>query len=142
MNVAMALQFTKMHGAGNDFVIVDRRAGMLPLLAEQVKRMADRYRGVGFDQLITIDPPRSPDAVAAYAIFNADGSPAGQCGNGARCVVAWLLRAGVGSDDGMVLDSPAGRIQAWQRAEGIAVDMGIPDFSPTAIGLALPEADP
>ncbi len=138
----MALQFTKMHGAGNDFVIIDRRAGMLPLPAEQVKRMADRHRGVGFDQLITIDLPRSPDAVAAYAIFNADGSPAGQCGNGARCVVAWLLRAGVGSDGGMVLDSPAGRIQAWQRAEGIAVDMGVPDFSPTTIGLTLPEADP
>lgn len=137
-----ALRFTKMHGAGNDFVIVDRRAGEMDLPPARVARIADRHRGVGFDQLITIDPPRSTDAVAAYSILNADGSRAAQCGNGARCVAAWLIRDGAAPTPRFVLDSPAGRIEAQVEGEGIGIDMGVPDFSPAAIGLAMEPADP
>lgn len=138
----MSLRFSKMHGAGNDFVIVDRRAGGVSLPPERVSLIADRHRGVGFDQLITIDPPRSADALASYAILNADGSAAAQCGNGARCVAAWLIRDGVAHADRFLLDSPAGRIEARIEGDGIGIDMGIPDFSPAAIGLDMPEHDP
>lgn len=137
----MPLRFSKMHGAGNDFVIVDRRFATTPLPTALVTRMADRQRGVGFDQLITIEPPRSPDAMASYAIFNADGSRAGQCGNGARCVAAWLLRQVPVQHEPFILDSPAGRITAQRDAAGIAIDMGVPDFAPAAIGLDRAEAD-
>src|SRR5690606_29267213 len=100
---SVPLRFSKMHGAGNDFVIIDRRAADAPLAAERVARMADRHRGIGFDQLITIDPPRSAGALAAYSILNADGSEAAQCGNGARCVAAWLLREGGAPNGDFVL---------------------------------------
>ncbi len=136
------LRFSKMHGAGNDFVIVDRRGGTVELSPARVARLADRHRGIGFDQLITIEPPRDAGAVAGYAIFNADGSRAGQCGNGARCVAAWLLREGTARGDGFALDGPAGRVLATIEDEGIGIDMGVPDFSPAAVGLARPEADP
>lgn len=142
MTAAVPLRFTKMHGAGNDFVIVDRRGGEVDLSPARVARMADRHRGVGFDQLITIDPPRSAVAVAAYSILNADGSQAAQCGNGARCVAAWLIRDGATHAARFALDSPAGRIEARVEGEGIGIDMGVPDFSPAAIGLAMDEADP
>ncbi|MEJ5206874.1 diaminopimelate epimerase [Denitratimonas sp. CY0512] len=138
----MPLRFSKMHGAGNDFVIIDRRAADVPLAAERVARMSDRHRGIGFDQLITIDAPRSAGAQAAYSILNADGSDAAQCGNGARCVAAWLLRDGGVPSGDFVLDSPAGRIVASVDAHGIGIDMGVPDFSPPAVGLAREQADP
>ncbi len=138
----MPLRFSKMHGAGNDFVIIDRRTAEVALPAARVARMADRHRGIGFDQLITIDAPRGTDAVAAYTILNADGSPAAQCGNGARCVAAWLLREGAAPGASFALDSPAGRILARREADDIGIDMGAPDFSPQAIGLELPATDP
>ena len=136
----MPLPFTKMHGAGNDFVIVDRRRASAPLTPERVALIADRHRGVGFDQLITIEAARTAGAVAAYSILNADGSRAGQCGNGARCVAAWLWRDGAAQGEELVLDSPRGRVVARRQAEGIGIDMGVPDFSPRAIGLERAEA--
>lgn len=142
MTLPVPLRFSKMHGAGNDFVIIDRRKADVRLAPERVARMADRHRGIGFDQLITIEAPRSAGALAAYSILNADGSPAAQCGNGARCVAAWLLRDGAVAEGGLVLDSPAGRIVARTDAHGIVIDMGVPDFSPRAIGLAREQADP
>lgn len=142
MRSAAPLRFSKMHGAGNDFVIVDRRHGAVELSPERIARIADRHRGVGFDQLITIDPPRAAGAVAAYAIFNADGSRAAQCGNGARCVAAWLRRDGAASNDAFALDGPSGRVLARPAPEGIGIDMGVPDFSSAAVGLARAPVDP
>ncbi|MCE2868815.1 MAG: diaminopimelate epimerase, partial [Xanthomonadaceae bacterium] len=75
-----------MHGAGNDFAVIDCRAGAALPDAEQIRRMGDRHFGIGFDQLLTIEAPHSQNAVASYRILNQDGSFAGQCGNGARCV--------------------------------------------------------
>jgi diaminopimelate epimerase len=109
-----ALRFTKMHGAGNDFVVLDRRHEPAPLDAALCRALADRHTGIGCDQILTVEPPRSVGAAAAYRIWNADGSPSQQCGNGARCIAAWVLRDSVALDperclaDHFELDSPAG----------------------------------
>ena len=130
----MGLLFSKMHGAGNDFVIIDRRNASLPLPAALVARLCDRHRGVGCDQLLTVEAPRSPGSAFAYGIWNQDGSAAAQCGNGARCVVAWARRAGLFEGDRVLADSPSGRIEARIGSDGIDIDMGRPDFSADAVG--------
>ena len=86
----MKLAFTKMQGAGNDFVVIDGVTQSVDLTIAQLKRIADRHRGIGCDQILIITPPDDPDADFRYTIFNADGSRAGQCGNGARCVGRFL----------------------------------------------------
>ena len=88
------MRFTKMHGAGNDFVVLDLREGTAPPDAATCARIADRHMGVGCDQLLTVEAPCSIGAIASYRIWNADGSVARQCGNGARCIAAWLVRDG------------------------------------------------
>jgi diaminopimelate epimerase len=130
-----ALRFTKMHGIGNDFVVLDARAAALPLDAARIRAMADRHTGIGFDQLLVIQPARDPACVAAYAIRNADGSPAQQCGNGARCIGAWLQRAGVAKAGATVrLESPAGLIGMRLIDAGtVTVEMGEPVFDPAHI---------
>jgi diaminopimelate epimerase len=145
MNGATRLRFSKMHGAGNDFVILDRRREAAELTPALAARLADRHVGIGCDQVITIEPPHSADALARYAIWNADGSAARQCGNGARCVAAWLQRDGATAASRFVLDSPAGPVRAERRDDGtFSIEMGAPDFSPAAIGLreATTPADP
>ena len=86
----MKLAFTKMHGAGNDFVVLDGVSQSVDLSATHMRRIADRHRGVGCDQILLITPPDDPEADFRYSVFNADGSRAGQCGNGARCVGRFL----------------------------------------------------
>ena len=82
------MRFTKMHGAGNDFVVLDLRDGRVPPGPVACARIADRHLGVGCDQILTVEAPRSEGAVASYWIWNSDGSVARQCGNGARCIAA------------------------------------------------------
>jgi diaminopimelate epimerase len=139
----MKLRFSKMHGIGNDFVIVDCRARPLDLSNAQIARVGDRHRGVGFDQLLTIEPATDPTCAFAYRIFNTDGSTARQCGNGMRCVAAWLHRAGALQSGATKLQSPAGRIAVELLADGrVRADMGVPAFDPASIPFALnPEAD-
>ncbi len=140
----MGLRFTKMHGAGNDFVVVDRRTDQTRLDPALAGRIADRHSGVGCDQLMLIEPARTPDAIAGYRILNADGSEARQCGNGARCIVAWLardlgLRAGA-----YRLDGPNGSVDATIDAAGrITVALEVPDFDPIRVPfLAMGADDP
>ncbi len=134
------LRFCKMHGAGNDFVVLDLRTGMPEPTPDFSRVLADRHCGVGCDQLLTIEPPRSPDAVASYRIWNADGSNAQQCGNGARCVAAWLVRDGAARGAPLagrfLIDSPAGT-HAVTRLPGdrYAIAMGVPEFAPARIPL-------
>jgi diaminopimelate epimerase len=140
----MKLAFTKMHGIGNDFVMVDCRQRPFPLSEAQIRDIADRHTGVGFDQLISIEPPRDPSCAFYYGIWNADGSPSGQCGNGVRCVAAWLHRAGeLAIGDTVRLESPSGPVTV--RLSGpleVTVDMGEPVFEPARIPLrAEVEAD-
>lgn len=132
-------RFTKMHGAGNDFVVLDLRDGALPPTPAEAARMADRHRGIGFDQLLTIEAPATPDAVADYRIWNADGSAAGQCGNGARCVAAWLRRDGTARAARFAMGSPAGRIEAEALDDGsFRLAMSVPVFAPAHIPLVAP----
>lgn len=131
----MRLAFTKMHGAGNDFVVLDRRSDPSPLPAALIARLCDRHVGVGCDQLLTIEPPRSPGAVLAYGIWNSDGSRAAQCGNGARCVAAWAQRAGLLADGAeWTFDSPSGAVGVCITANGFEIAMGVPDFRDAAVG--------
>ncbi len=134
--MAAAVHFSKMHGAGNDFVVLDLRDGTPPPDATLAARLADRRRGVGCDQILTIEAPRSPQAVAAYGIWNADGSAAGQCGNGARCVAAWLVRDGVASGARFVIDSPIGTHEVSDLGAGrFSIAMGAPRLAPAQVPL-------
>ena len=98
MTGAATLRFTKMHGAGNDFVVLDLRGGRPAPTPALARALGNRHTGVGFDQLLTIEDPAQAGALARYRIWNADGSAAQQCGNGARCVAAWLQRDGAARD--------------------------------------------
>ncbi len=125
-----------MHGAGNDFVVIDCRERSLPLDAASIARLGDRHNGVGFDQLLTIEPTRDPDCAFRYGIYNRDGSQAGQCGNGVRCVAAWLRRAGALGDGVTRLQSPSGAVAVEILDDGrVRVDMGVPQFAPQAVPL-------
>ncbi len=123
----MRLDLVKMHGLGNDFVIVDARVNPAAegLADAAVRHLCDRRRGVGCDQLIVVR--RAPDADLAMAIFNADGSPSAMCGNAARCVAAREMAAN--GQDSLAIATPAGRLAAWREGEAIAVDMGPPRFA-------------
>jgi diaminopimelate epimerase len=139
----MALAFSKMHGAGNDFVLLDLRGGRPAPDAATVRALADRHTGVGFDQLLAITAPTRAGSVAGYRIWNSDGSTARQCGNGARCVAAWLVRAGAAAGARFTLDSPAGPIEVEPLPGGrYALDMGRPEFLPAKIPLRALEEKP
>jgi diaminopimelate epimerase len=134
---APALRFSKMHGAGNDFVVLDLRGGQAPPAPPLCRALADRHLGAGCDQILTIEDPRSASAVASYRIWNADGSPSQQCGNGARCVAAWLARDGAARGDAFELDSPAGTHAVRALGDGrYRIAMGVPRFEPQAVPLA------
>jgi len=136
----MAFHFSKMHGAGNDFVLLDLRGGRAKPDTATVRAIADRHTGVGFDQLLAVTEPTRPGSAAGYRIWNSDGSAAQQCGNGARCVAAWLVREGGAKPPRFTLDSPAGPIEVECLPEGrYALDMGRPDFLPAHIPLRAAE---
>ena len=133
----MAIGFSKMHGAGNDFVLLDLRAGQIVPDAKLARAMGNRHTGIGFDQLLSIENSAREDCVARYRIWNSDGSLAQQCGNGARCVAAWLLRDGAATPPRFRLDSPAGVIEVDCLSDGrLALDMGSPKFRPAHIPFA------
>ena len=139
----MSLHFSKMHGIGNDFVVVDCRERPLGLTSAQIARIGDRHMGIGFDQLLTIEPTRDPSCAFYYGVFNADGSPSGQCGNGVRCIAAWLRRAGALGAGAVRLQSPSGPVEVVLLDDGrVRVDMGEPRFDPRSVPIGLPSADP
>ena len=117
------ISFTKMHGLGNDFVVLDARSGGIPLDRDQVRAMADRRRGIGCDQLIVVEPPRLTGATAYLHILNADGSESAACGNGTRCVAATLMEE-LGESE-ITLETAAGLLDATVADSGqITVNMG------------------
>jgi diaminopimelate epimerase len=132
----MQLEFTKMHGLGNDFIVFDApRDGTLPTAA-QWRALSARHTGIGFDQALVLEPARRPGTDVYYRIFNADGGEVEQCGNGVRCLASFLHRRGaVANGKGeIVLDSPAGPIHARVHdANLISVDMGVPNFDPKSL---------
>src|SRR5688572_11619420 len=128
---APALRFTKMHGAGNDFVVLDLRHDATPPSPDLCRALADRHTGVGCDQVLTVETPASTGAIASYRIWNADGSPSQQCGNGARCVAAWLVRDGATESTAFELDSPTGTHAVDVLGDGrYRIAMGVPRFAP------------
>ncbi len=129
------LAFSKMHGIGNDFIVLDRRASNgADLEAAWIRRLADRHTGIGCDQLLSIEMASTPGAAFAYGIWNQDGSPARQCGNGVRCVVAWLARAGLIGPGALRLQSPSGLVDCELLDSGwVRVAMAVPDFNPAAL---------
>jgi diaminopimelate epimerase len=132
----MQLEFTKMHGLGNDFIVFDApRDGRLPT-AERWRELSARHTGIGFDQAMVLEPPRRAGTQAYYRIFNADGGEVEQCGNGVRCLASFLHRRNGSAVCGeeIVLDSPAGLIRARVHdANLISVDMGVPNFDPKSL---------
>ena len=137
----MQLHFTKMHGAGNDFMVVEWPAGTpLPERA-LVRRWADRRRGVGFDQLLLLAEDHDPNVDGEYRIFNADGAEVEQCGNGVRCIAAFLAQ-GSGRET-LKLASPSGLVEVRLLGGGeVSVSLGEPSFAPAAAFLvAQQEAD-
>jgi diaminopimelate epimerase len=126
------LDFHKMHGLGNDFVIVDQRSGKLSLSAEQIRQIGDRRRGVGFDQLLLLEPSQQADVF--MRVYNPDGSEAGACGNGTRCVARLMME-----EHGLSrvrVETVAGVLEAVPGLRGYTVKMGKPKLAWDEIPLA------
>jgi diaminopimelate epimerase len=130
----MRLKFTKMHGLGNDFIVFDApRPHEVPTPA-QLRRLADRRTGIGFDQALVLSAPRSPGTDVYYRIFNADGTEVEQCGNGARCIATLVARRNARRERPMRLGSPGGVVDAVMRDDGlVSVAFGVPDFDPRSL---------
>ncbi len=130
----MRLKFTKMHGLGNDFVVLDATHAPIKLTRDQVRRIADRHVGVGCDQILQVEPPRTPDTDFYYRIFNADGGEVEQCGNGARCFVRFVREQGFTEKTEIRVGTLSGVIVPRLEADGrITVNMGVPEFEPARI---------
>lgn len=145
----MPLCFDKMHGAGNDFVVLDHRESGSDLAAATAARLADRRRGVGCDQVLVLRPADAAGCVARYEVFNADGSPAGQCGNGVRCLALFLERRGEfdnppDSQPGasIRLQGPSGVVTVHRCPDGeFECAMGEPRFDPSRVPIDEDHAD-
>jgi diaminopimelate epimerase len=130
----MRIPFTKMQGAGNDFVVLDETRARLGLTREQYRRLADRRFGVGADQILSVRPAPAPGIDFEYVIHNADGGEVEQCGNGARCFARFVRDKGLAQKDVLRVQTLAGVIEPRLCADGrVTVDMGPPVFHPAAI---------
>lgn len=128
----MKIPFTKMQGAGNDFVIIDNTQRHFALNSEQIRQMADRHFGIGFDQLLLVDPPPTSEVDFSYTIYNANGSKAQQCGNGARCFGRFVYENELTSKKKLCLATSAGTIEVeLQENNKVKVNMGVPVFELT-----------
>ena len=130
----MRLEFTKMHGLGNDFVVIDLVTQRIRLEAPQIRQIADRHFGVGFDQLLIVEPPTRPDVDFKYRIFNADGSEVQQCGNGARCFARFVRERRLTRKNKLVVETASGIIELFVNPNGwVRVNMGAPRLEPSEI---------
>jgi len=128
------LRFTKMHGLGNDFVVLDGIGQRVELSPAQLKQLADRRFGVGCDQVLVVEPSTRPDADFRYRIYNADGGEVEQCGNGARCFVKFVRDRGLTTARRIRVETAGGIIAPELNADGeVTVDMGVPRFAPRDI---------
>ena len=133
----MQLKFTKMQGAGNDFVVIDGYSHVVALNAEQIKKIANRYFGVGCDQLLMVEKSTSANVDFKYRIFNADGGEVEQCGNGARCFARYVCVKGLTSKRELMVETACGVIVLQLQADRqVTVNMGAPIFEPARIPFA------
>lgn len=130
----MLLNFTKMHGLGNDFVVFDAINQDVKLDAERCRFIADRRFGIGCDQILVVETPRSEDCEFYYRIFNADGGEVEQCGNGARCFAQFVHGKGLTDSRHICVETLSGKITLQMEKDGqVTVNMGVPILSPTEI---------
>jgi len=130
----MQLSFTKMHGLGNDFVVLDATQNPIELTTEQIRFIADRHFGVGCDQLLMVESPRNSATDFYYRIFNADGGEVEQCGNGARCFARFVRDKGLTDKDVIDVGTMNGNIRLFiEEDEQVRVNMGSPIFNPADI---------
>jgi len=128
------MQFSKMHGLGNDFMVVDAVTQNVYFSPELIRRLADRHLGIGFDQLLIVEPPYDPDLDFHYRIFNADGSEVAQCGNGARCFARFVRLKGLTNKSDIRVSTQTGRmVLSVNQDELVRVNMGEPNFEPQQI---------
>ncbi|MDR0578889.1 MAG: diaminopimelate epimerase [Candidatus Accumulibacter sp.] len=138
----MKIRFSKMHGLGNDFVVIDGVRQSVALTPAQIRFIADRHLGVGCDQLLLVERATRPDADFRYRIFNADGGEVEQCGNGARCFVRFAHEQGLTGKREIRVETLAGVIGPRLEADGqVTVDMGAPVLEPARIPFTSPSAE-
>jgi len=136
----MKLSFTKMHGLGNDFVLLNALEEAITLNKEQIRFIADRRFGIGCDQLLMIEKSQTPEVDIRYRIFNADGNEVEQCGNGVRCVGEYLRKRGLTEKEQIVVETINGIVTIYfENDDQIRVDMGVPVFEPKGIPMAVKE---
>jgi diaminopimelate epimerase len=130
------INFTKMHGLGNDFVVIDAINQAVNLSPEQIRFMADRHFGVGFDQLLLVEKPESANADFKYRIFNADGGEVAQCGNGARCFARFVREKNLFTGDTITIDTDSGQLAlTLTENDLVTINMGMPRHAPMEIPL-------
>ena len=130
----MQLKFTKMHGIGNDFVVIDAISQSVHLSPEQIRYICDRHFGVGCDQLLLVETSHREDAEFRYRIYNADGGEVGQCGNGARCFARFVHDQGLTQNREIAVETAGGMIRLILQEDGqVTVNMGEPNFAPAAL---------
>jgi len=130
----LKVKFTKMQGAGNDFAVIDATRQPLRLETETIRKLAHRNFGIGFDQLLVIEPARTPGTDFYYRIFNADGGEVNQCGNGARCFVRYVHDKGLSGKTAIRVETGSGVIEPRLEKDGrVTVAMGAPEFEPAKI---------
>ncbi len=137
----MELQFTKMHGLGNDFVVLDFTDEVVPLSKAQAAHIANRHFGVGCDQILIVERSNREDIDFKYRIMNADGSEVGQCGNGARCFVRYVHEKGLSSKNPITVETMTGQmvLHRDEHTNLVTVDMGAPKFEPSEIPMSVAE---
>ncbi|OGT30001.1 MAG: diaminopimelate epimerase [Gammaproteobacteria bacterium RIFCSPHIGHO2_12_FULL_35_23] len=136
----MKLHFSKMHGLGNDFVIIDGVTQQVSLAKAQVQYLADRHLGIGCDQLLLLEKPTQAAADFKYRIYNANGCEVEQCGNGARCIAKFVFKKGLTNKKTCVFETKKGLITTTLKDNNnVSVTMGAPKFSPTEIPLLVAE---
>lgn len=130
----MLLRFTKMHGLGNDFMVIDLVSQQAYIQPKHAKQWGDRHTGIGFDQLLLVEAPNDPDVDFRYRIFNSDGSEVEQCGNGARCFARFVLDKRLTTKKRIRVETRGGIIELQMRADGqVTVDMGPPRLDPAQV---------
>ncbi|WP_127959077.1 diaminopimelate epimerase [Serratia microhaemolytica] len=136
------MQFSKMHGLGNDFMVVDAVTQNVYFSPELIRRLADRHLGVGFDQLLLVEAPYDPEVDFHYRIFNADGSEVSQCGNGARCFARFVRLKGLTNKRDIRVSTQAGRMVLSVTSDDlVCVNMGEPRFEPQTVPFRAAKAE-
>lgn len=130
----MRFNFSKMHGLGNDFMVIDTLTQSIPLSSELIQKLSHRHTGIGFDQCLVVEKSILPGIDFNYRIFNADGEEVGQCGNGARCLARYIQAHGLSNKTELIVKTKTTQLKlVLHEDHSVSVDMGIPNFLPSEI---------